>query len=257
MKEKNHNTTSRIIDALEIISTSIEGATLTEICERINAPKSTMSPILATLINKKILFLHKNKYKINIGAYNIGNAYINHFNFLKEIEIIIKNIVAICDETSHFSVLDGGDVLYIKKIDSTKSIRMHSTIGQKMPAYGTALGKALLLNHNLKDLNNLYPKGLEKLTKNTITDFNTLEEQLKVGKEKGYVYEIEESNYDIQCLAVPILKNNNIIAALSVAVPIFRYTQQKEDLILNLLFNGKEKIEKLIETINIDFEKLF
>ena len=86
---------------------------------------------------------------------------------MEEIKTIMTNMVNVCSETCHYAILIEGDVLYLQKIDSPEPIRMFSSIGKRLPAYGTGLGKALLMDHNMDQLRSLYPNGLKKLTKNT------------------------------------------------------------------------------------------
>lgn len=254
---EGHRITHRIVDVLEKISSSIDGYTMTEICQEIHAPKSSMFPILKTLVDRKVLFIDKNaKYKIGSLAYKIGNSYLQHFNFMEEIEKITQDIVNICAEACHFAILVDGDVFYLKKTDSPEPIRMVSTIGKRIPAYGTALGKALLMDHTINEIKALYPNGLVSLTDNTITDFSVLEEQLHKAQIEGITYEIEESNKYIRCLSVPIRKKGKIVAAISVAIPTFRHNNEKESMIKMLLTDSKNKLEQLLKPIDIDFSDL-
>ena len=133
---------------------------------------------------------------------------------------------------------------------------MVSFVGNKIPAYSTALGKALLLNLTISDIKKLYPDGLVPVTEHTITDFTELKEQLLKARQEGYVYEVEESNQYIRCIAVPIRKAEKIVASISVATPVFRYDDRKEALIKTLLSNAQYKIETLINTLKINYEDL-
>ena len=162
----------------------------------------------------------------------------------------------VCMETSHFGILKGGDVLYLKKIDSPEPIRMTSRVGMRIPAYGTAIGKALLMDTEFLELKRLYPNGLKALTENTITDFNDLANQLSEARLLGYTYEMEESTQYIRCFAVPIRKKGKIVAAISVAIPIFRYTEEREKLVRTLLFDSKNKIETILNNVDMDMEHL-
>ncbi len=38
----------------------------------------------------------------------------------------------------------------------------------------------------------------------------------------------EESNKDVQCIAVPVKYKENVIAGMSVAVPVFYYSEEFE-----------------------------
>ncbi len=259
MKTKsNHRATSRVLDVMELIASSASGFTLTEICERIDAPKSSMFPILHTLEARGYLAQNPAglRYKISQMAFQTGNAYLESIDIMDEVQRELQNIVNICSETCHFAILSGSDVFYLKKVDSPEAIRMISTVGKKIPAYGTGLGKALLADHKPADLRRLYPQGLQPLTENTITDVNILYEQLQKVKAEGFAYEVEESNQYIRCIAIPLHQNKKIVAAVSVAIPVFRYSGEKEILIKQLLLNAKNKLESILSKINIDFNNL-
>lgn len=255
MAKKNHRSTSRILDVLELISENANGYSLTEICEAIDAPKSSMSPILHTLLDREFLSFDKDKKKYYIArmAFQVGNSYLENLDIIDEIEKELQNIVNVCEETAHFGILVDGDVFYLKKIDSPKSIRMISTVGKKIPAYGTAIGKSLLIDYSLSDLKKLYPDGLHALTESTITDLNILEKQLKKARIEGFTYEIEESNQYIRCISMPLRNKEKVIAGLSVAIPVFRYTEEKATLIENLLSNAKDKIETILKNVDTNF----
>ena len=253
----NHRSTSRVLDVLELISSNTNGFSFSEVCEKIDAPKSSMFPILHTLVDRHYLFIDNNsRYKIDQVAFQVGNSYLEHLNFIDEVEVLLKNIVNICSETCHFAMLNEGDVLYIKKIDSPEPIRMISNVGKRIPAYGTALGKSLMMDYNLADLKKLYPNGLPSLTENTITDFGQLLDQLVKARSEGLTYEIEESNQYIRCIAVPIRQKGQIVAAISVAIPTFRYSEEKSSLVKMLLFDAKNKLEKIITSIDPNLKNL-
>ena len=253
--KKDHRSTSRVLDVFEYIASNSEGYTLTEICTAIGAPKSSMFPIIHTLLERQYLVFNETTSKYSIGsmAFHVGNSFLKSFDILKQIQDEMQNIVNVCLETCHFATLVGGDVLYLKKVDSPEPIRMISTVGNRLPAYGTGLGKALLMDHDLEDLKALYPKGLKPLTEKTITDLKVLESQLQRARIEGLAYEIEESNQYVRCIAIPIRKNNAIIAALSVAIPTFRYSEEKGELVKHLLFNAKAKLETWLRNVAIDF----
>lgn len=252
-----HRTTVRILDMLELISNKPNSLTLSDISESLQMPKSTISPILHTLVYKGYLAQNSDqKYQIGFSTYNIGSCFLHQFSFIDEIEKILSGITNVCMETSHFAVLSEGDVLYLKKVNSPESIRMISFVGNKVPAYSTALGKALLLNFTINDIKKLYPLGLSPVTEHTITDFSELNTQISKARQEGFAYEIEESNQYIRCIAVPIRKADRIVAAISVATPIFRYDDRKESLIKMLLSDAQHKIEKLINSLDISFEDL-
>ncbi|MBP2034215.1 DNA-binding IclR family transcriptional regulator, partial [Clostridium algifaecis] len=69
---------------------------------------------------------------------------------------------------------------------------------------------------------------LVKLTENTITDKNELEEQLKEIKKIGYSFEKEETELGLVCVAAPIKQyNGEVIASVTVSAPSNRMTDDK------------------------------
>lgn len=256
-EKNNHRSTSRVLDILELVSSNSGQYTLTEISELIQSPKSSISPILSTLVSRSFLTLSSDmKYKVGNAAYQVGNSYLEQLDILDEVEKILTDLTNVSSETSHFGILAGSDVLYLKKIDSPENIRMTSQVGKRMPAYGTAIGKALLMDCHLPELKTFYPGKLEKLSKNTITDLNELYKQIKEARKTGITYEIEESNDYIRCYAIPIRQRNHVVAAVSVAIPIFRYTEEVSSLVKTLLFNTQKRIERIMDSINVDFINL-
>ena len=232
-----HKPTMRIISILEFVSSSAQGCKFIEISNELGIPMGTLSPIIHTLREKKSLSYDEKTqlYTLGIGLFEIGSRYMQCSNFFGDVTSVMQEIVRGCGETVHFGILDGGNVLYLAKVDSTEPIRMYSAIGKRLPAYGTAIGKALLCDRTEEEVRTLYPGGLTPLTAHTVTDFDELIRQLKKAKETSLAYECEESNDLIRCIAKPLYKNGRVAAALSVAVPTFRYTKEKELQIEQLL----------------------
>lgn len=252
-----HRSTARVLDILELIARHPDKYNLTEICTITDSPKSSLYPIISTLNQRHFLSLKSDgKYTIGYKAYQVGQCYLNQLDFLEEVEHILTNITNVCLETSHFATLADGNVMYLKKIDSPESIRMISHVGFGLPAYGTALGKALLMDCSSEDLAKIYPDGLKPITSHTITDLSELYKQLLIAREEGFTYEVEESNQHIRCIGIPVRKAGSIVAAASVAVPTFRYDAEKEALIKSLLLDTKKKIESILNNLDLDFQSL-
>ncbi len=242
-----HRTTERILDIMEWIGDHADACTFSDISSELDIPKSSLSPIIHTLLSRHYLESSDNqRFSVGFSAFRLGNCFLTQKNYLSLIEDILKDLTEKCKETSHYAILSDGDTCYIKKADSPQSIRMVSSIGNRLPAYGTALGKALLFDHTKEEIKKLYPDGLKPLTEKTVTDFDTLFRQLEEGKKTGFAYESEESNEYVRCIAVPIRKEGRIAAAISISVPVFRWDEEKEAMIRSLLTKAKADIEQLL-----------
>ncbi len=260
MNNTIHNPTLRVLNVLEILSIHNRGLSLTEISNILHIPKGTLSPILHTLLNNKFIFYNENnsKYSIGIMTYCIGTSYSKDLTALDFIKNEMKYIVKETNEICQMGILINNQVLYIAKFDCESPIRIISSVGKKFPAYCTALGKALLSHKSLEELKLIYPIELKAFTKNTITDLNLLEIQLKEIRETSIASEIEEINEQTACIAVPLIHKNKILASISVSFPIFRVSHEKLELIKSTLLSSKERIETFFYENNImKLEQIF
>lgn len=256
-ERSTHRSTDRLLDILEQVAEHPGELTLSEISAGLDIPKSTISPILHTLTARGYLSADvRGRYAIGASSYLLGWSFLSNLHFLDEVERILDALTAACMETSHFAMLSEGNILYLKKAESPQQIRMVSTVGLKLPAYSTALGKALLSDCTREELDALYPKGFTALTPKTVTDLDVFFAQLQEVRRTGFAYESEESNEYICCIAAPVRKGGRIVAAVSVATPVFRYNEEKAAAIRPLLLDACRKIEKPLSVLDIDLSSL-
>ena len=248
MSQEQHRATARVLDILEKLASSAEGLTLTELAQHLEAPKSSLFPIVHTLEERRYIRQERGtgRYTMGLSALILGAAFSSDGG-LEPIVRVMRDVVEKCQETCQLGILDKGDVLYVEKVDSTEAIRMISWVGNRLPANGTAIGKALLSGLENQAVRALYIKGLSQLTPQTITDIDVLLEQLDEVRLRGIATEHEESTPQLACWAVPLCRRGSVFAALSVSVPLFRCDENKILQVCQCLVEAKKEIEQLAE----------
>lgn len=246
MAPDQHRTTTRVLDILERVAASTAGMTLAELAQTLDAPKSSLFPIVHTLEGRRYLrqLGSTGRYVIGPEPLALGAA----FSTKKEIEMlsqIMNDISERCQETCQLGILDRGHVLYIKKKDSPLPIRMISTVGTRLPANATALGKALLSSLTDEQVRGLFPDGLPALTAQTITDPEALLAQLRAIRTGAIAMEWEESTDQLACWAVPLWHQGKVFAAFSVSVPVYRCQEDKIALVRQCLLDAQARVERL------------
>lgn len=257
--KKLHKPTERVLDILLLLSKSKHGLNLTEISEQTNIPKSTISPILKTMVEMKFTSLDvNNKYTIGINSYKVGQSFEDSFDFLEVIKQYMKKIVNECNEICQIGIYNDGDVVYISKEEPSQSIKLISSVGKAIPAYSTALGKSLLSQFTDEEIKEVYKNGLKSITVHTITNIDTLLKDIQNVRKYGYSYENSESTLDVECIAVPLYNNNNLFASISISIPSFRASEEKNNQIIELLIDYKEKIEAAVDDkkVNLSLETI-
>ena len=226
-EEKMHRSTYRVLRIFELLSASPEGISLTGLAQKLEIPKGSLHPILKTMQAMNFIRMNDNgNYTIGQAAYFAGSSYTKNSDLLQEIDYVLKNLSSAVHQTAYFSVLSGGEVLYLLEERVPTPITIQAKRGYKYPAYATGMGKALLSGKTESDIKELYPEGLHKLTEHTIDEFDTLFGQMEEIRRTGYSFEKEESNKDVQCIAVPVKYKEHVIAGMSVAVPVFYYSEE-------------------------------
>lgn len=247
---QEHRSTKRVIDIFELLARTekADGYSLTEISLQLGAPKSSLFPILHTLVNAAYLQYDPITMKYTIGRrlFEVGSNFAAKDNFYAQALGIMQEVVDQCSEACHIAELQGTSVHYLMKVDSPEPIRMHSAPGRHLPASCTALGKALLSNLSFGELQELYHNGLPKMTENTVVNINELYQQLTDIRKTGIAYEKEENYSLIQCMATPIYKSGEPVLALSISMPTFRSSPEKQSQIEELLLKARNRLEAII-----------
>lgn len=253
-----HQPTFRVLEILELVAQSNGPLRLTDFSKTLGIPKSTLLPILQTLCQKRYLHQADNGlYGPGTALFSLGSTFSGCFPILDYVNQQLSDLVQALQETCYFGSLEAGNVLYLGKVDAPQPLRVLTDTGRRLPAYATSLGKALLIDHDEAQLRQLYPHGLTPLTPNTITDIPALVSQLTQAKTDGYTWEIEESTEHVRCFAVPVRKHGRIVAALSVAFPLFRYQEAQKPEILAVLQQHAAQISQTIEQTDAHFGELF
>jgi len=243
-----HNPTLRVLQILDLLTGSEEAMRLADISRALQIPKSTLLPILQTMVESRYLTKDSaDRYLPGIALVGASAAAGTLHSPGKFIKTSLKELVEVFQETCYYGVLDGNRVLYLEKVDSPQPLRMLTAIGHRLPAYATGLGKALLMDHTQSQLERLYPQGLAPLTEKTIRDIPALADQLAQAREEGYAWEIEESTDHIRCFAVPVRKNGAVAGAVSMAIPLFRYKEEDKEGIISALQRTAQRLGALLQ----------
>ncbi len=75
-------------------------------------------------------------------------------------------------------VYDTPDVVYIDKVENETNVRMASRVGSRVPAYRTAVGKAILAWLGEEEVQAVVAAGMPPVTQHTTTDPQRLRAEL-------------------------------------------------------------------------------
>lgn len=226
---------ARVMDVLDILQAYQEGLTLQELSDRLNIPKSSMHELLSTMIERQYLVQTElKKYTMGFRVIELGLASLDRVNVY---QIAKPHMVILADkieETVFLAVPSDDEIVYVNKLDCSRSIRTNTTLGCRKPMHCTALGKSFLAFSPKSEVERVvHRKGLPSHTARTITDYTILLSELEKIKRTGVAYDDQEIEEGLSCIAAPIFDySGRVIAAISVAGPTERVELRKDEISL-------------------------
>jgi DNA-binding IclR family transcriptional regulator len=201
------------------------------VTEQLDLPRTTIHELLVTLVARSYLIPVPGqpvRYRLGMPLFQLGAAFAGRLDLVREAQGVARDVAAACDEAVHVAVLDGADVIYLVKVDSTHPVRMVSAVGRRLPAHCTAVGKVLLASLDPTRLDAvLSDDTLSGMTPESITDPDRLRDHLDRVRAEGVAVDNGESDSAMRCVAAAICDHNGVvIAAMSVSAPIIRWTPQ-------------------------------
>lgn len=199
---------------------------VSELSRELGLSRSTTHRYIATLTTLGYLQqdAETKRYRLGPRVLDLGFAAINSMDIR---EISVPHLQALSDATGftvNLAILDDGDVVYIERCRTSRSgqreIDLNLHIGSRLPAYCTALGKALLAFvpenrfEEILDQVELVARG-----PNTITDRVALRAEMERIQAMGLAVNNEELAYGLRSIAAPIRsRSGEVVAALNLAV---------------------------------------
>lgn len=222
---------AKALQIIDILADAKEELTLGEIANKMGLAKSTVHGLLSTLRDFGYIeqSIFSGKYKLGLRLFELGSIVANGWDVRTVAAPYIQRLVDKLGETVHLVVLDKGEVLYIDKRETSHSLRIVSQVGMRLPAHCTGVGKVLLASLPPEEVKRIVAiKGLQRFTKHTITDLETLEKELDKVRAQGYAIDNEEIMDSLRCVAAPIRDNTGkVCAAISVSGPVARLEGKK------------------------------
>lgn len=246
--DTTHRSTLRVLSILDALSRTDGGMTMAEICRALQAPKSSLFPIIHTMAEEGyISYVPETcRYRIGFKTYLVGKAYVRGQDTMGILTQQLQRIVDESGETSQVGILSGDKVLYIAKVDSPQPIRLMSDIGRALPVYCTAIGKALVSEMDHDELHELVGDDYHAYTSRTFRTFEALWGEVQTVREEGIAHDRGEMTDAIECIAAPVHVDGEIEYGIGISVPSYRLTREKTEELRGILQNACTYLETVL-----------
>jgi DNA-binding IclR family transcriptional regulator len=135
----------------------------------------------------------------------------------------LRDLAASTNETVMLGVLEGREVLYLDREESSRTIRMVADVGHRSPLHSNASGKVLLAHQPRTVIEEYLASDREAFTPATIVDVDELRDHLTSVVNVGYATCWQEREAELCSISVPVFDfSSSVVAALTIAGPASR-----------------------------------
>ena len=199
---------------------------VSELSRGLDLSRSTAHRYVATLA--KLGYLQQDpdskRYRLGPKVLDLGFSALNSMDLLEISAPYLRQLSDETQRTVNLAILDGTDVVYIERCRTTspgqQEIDLNLHVGARLPAYCTAMGKAILAflpgerAEKIIERIDFEPRG-----PNTITDAKAFRKELAKIRASGISVNNEELAYGLRSIAAPIhTYSGEVLAALNLAI---------------------------------------
>ncbi|MFP8958622.1 IclR family transcriptional regulator [Natrialbaceae archaeon A-CW3] len=213
-----------VIDALD----ALDGAGVTELARELGMAKSSAHAYLNTLREKRLVVQRGNQYHLSLEFLYLGKSVRHRHVLFEHGKSIVEELAEDSGEYVHLMAEQHGLERNIYKVAGENAVGdTYHTAKERTTDFlhFTSTGKAVLAylpESRVREIADAH--GLVQKTENTITDLETLIEELEGIRERGYAVNDEEEVKGIRAVGAPVRNaNGTVLGAISVSGPTSRF----------------------------------
>lgn len=232
-----------IIECLE----ETDGATVSEVSEKLDLPLSTAHVYLKTLLNAGYVTKEKDTYSLSLRFLKHGGYTRHQLDVYQVAKPEVDALSRDTGEVADFGMEENGQRVLLYKSEGPEGITQKPVTGEYTHMHMTALGKSLLSgcpDDRISEIIDTH--GLPQATQYTITDREALFEEIQRIRDQGYAIEDQERREGIRAIGMPIEgADGHAIGSISISGPVSKITEER---IENEL---RERMEDAVNIIEI------
>jgi DNA-binding IclR family transcriptional regulator len=236
------------LGVLEALAVAPE-LSLSELARRVGVAKSTAHRTCSVLTDAGMLTrTDAGKYRLGLRLIELGHLATARTSVGAHALPLLVDLRHALGETVQIGVPDGGDVVYVERVEGNRALRYASDNSRRGPVHRSSCGKVLaayvpgVLEARLK-------AGLRPNTGYTIVVPDVLRDELDKIRERGYARSVDETEIGMASIAVPVRSSLDgpVVAAISMVGPTLRVTGDTESSNVTTLKAGARRLTELLE----------
>lgn len=152
------------------------------------------------------------------------------------------------NETVNLWILEGMYVRNFDGIESNQELAVRVNAYDRIPAYCSAAGKALLAGLTNQEVEQMHFQGLPKWRSQRVTNMSELKRVLQTARQVGYATNLQEASQGVCGVGVAIHSpDGSALVAMSCGVPSTRFSAQRRKEIAAVLQSSAQKMAEILK----------
>lgn len=203
-----------------------ESIGVSELARRLDLAKSTVHRLLTTLASEGLIEQDSRTggYRLGLVVFELGEAVRVHLDLHAAAGPVLAALREQTGESSQVGILDGTQVVYVDRLESSQSLRLFTETGRRVPMHCTSSGKVLLAYLSDAEREALLARlPLPQLTPHTVTDPDALRAECERIRRRGWAEAVNEREVGLASVAAPVRNADGVvIASVSIGAPVVR-----------------------------------
>ncbi len=223
--------------------------TLSDVATATGLTRAGARRILLTLHTLGYVEAEGRLFRLTPKILELGFTYLTSLPFWNLAEPVLENLSASVHESASAAVLDGTEIVYVLRVPMQKIMTINLSIGSRLPAYCSSMGRMLLSSLDDAELDaRLTASALHRRTPQTRVDIDELKAELTRIRHQGWAIVDQELEAGLISLSAPIRnRQGRVIAAMNISGNAQRTNpEQMIEAFLAPLLKAAEQVSALV-----------
>ena len=200
--------------------------TIAQLSQRTGIPRAAVRRCLYTLGKLGLAASDDGKtFSLRPKILSLGHAYLSSTTLAMSAQPLLDRVSEALEESSSIALLDGDEILYVARSSTTRRIMsVDLSIGTRLPAYCTSMGRVLLAHLAPGDLAGYFQRvPLVAHTPRTLITPERVRKALAAAHAEGYAVVDQELELGLRSIAVPVRDlSGRVVAAMNISTQASR-----------------------------------
>ena len=205
-----------------------EGLSISDVAARTGLGRAGARRLLLTLVQLGMATQTGTLFSLTPRVLRLGFAYLSSLTIREITQPLIDSLAKAVGEPVAVSLFDGDEIVYVARAMSARVLSRNLSVGSRLPAYCTSMGRVLLAAKSDRDIETyLAETELVRLTQHTICDPGALRRELRKVRKQGWAAVFQELEIGVCGLAAPIRDGSGAVAgAINLSANLSRHTER-------------------------------